>query len=137
VTQGARGAVLGRVLVIEDDAPLRELIVETLRQDGHEVTQARDGLEGLTLIDATAFDLVVADLNMPNLDGLTLGRALKAHPQTRTIPLILMTARKDAEAVLEGIGLGARYFLPKPFPVEELADKVAKALSLVRRGRAR
>lgn len=87
---------------------------------GYDVRQARDGVEALEVIDAGEPDLVLLDIDMPRMDGLTLCRRIKADPLRRLIPIVLITAYQDREMRLAGLGAGADDFLTKPFDAKEL-----------------
>lgn len=108
------------VLVVDDIEANRELLEGHLDRLGYEVRQARDGLEALESIKHEEPDLVLLDIDMPRMDGLTLCRGLKAHPQLRLVPVVLITAHQDRETHLRGLEAGADDFLTKPFDSAEL-----------------
>ena len=108
------------VLVVDDVAANRELLEAHLQALGYDVRQARDGLEALDAIVAEEPDLVLLDIDMPRMDGLTLCRRLKADPLRRLVPVVLITAHQDREMRLAGLGAGADDFLSKPFDAKEL-----------------
>src|SRR5918992_4085976 len=83
-----------RVLVVDDDSRVLDLVVELLTQEGHEVSAAKDGGQALNLAIACEPDLVVSDVSMPVLDGIELCRRLKQHPQTASIPVLLMSGSR-------------------------------------------
>ena len=119
-----------RILFVEDDDALLRLGERALTKAGYDVECAHNGLEGLLAIDRGERrpDLVICDLNMPELDGLEFVRALRGHPQTRRMPVIFTTARSDTKSVAEGISLGARYYVTKPYTVEDLNARVRRAI---------
>jgi DNA-binding response OmpR family regulator len=117
-----------KILLIEDDVALCALVSKALSAHGYKVEIARDGFEGLKALDAHAPDLLVVDVMMPQLDGMTLVRAIKGHRTTRHIPVIFLTARSDSRSVVEGINLGAKFYITKPFTMEDLLSKVQRAL---------
>ena len=119
-----------RILLIEDDASLRKLLERMLVSSGYDVMLAEHGLDGLVKIDRAQPkpDLLIVDVMMPELDGITLVRALRGHTETRKIPVIFLTAKSDAKTVAEGISVGAKYYITKPFRVEDLLTKVQRAL---------
>lgn len=125
-----------RVLVVEDHPDLRAYIAGILARD-HEVLQARDGLEGLEMALAELPDLIVSDVMMPRLDGLSLVRALRERDETAGIPLIFLTARAGDADEIEGLSSGADQYLCKPFDSEILRARVAAALHAVERLRRR
>jgi putative two-component system response regulator len=108
------------VLVVDDVAANRELLEGHLSQLGYDVRQARDGLEALDAIDAEEPDLVLLDIQMPRLDGLSVCRAIKEHSTRRLIPVVLITALGDRATRLRGLEAGADDFLTKPFDAQEL-----------------
>ncbi|MEM6296422.1 MAG: response regulator [Myxococcota bacterium] len=116
------------ILVIEDDPSVRTLLSKSLRAKGYNVETSEDGLAGLTRLEALRPDLIIVDIMMPRLDGMTFVRAIKGHEQTNPIPVIFLTAKNDPKTMIQGINLGARFYVTKPFQVDELLAKVEKAL---------
>ena len=112
------------VLVVDDNADLRAYVGGLLRP-AHAVLFAADGLEGLARAQATLPDLVVADVMMPGLDGFALARALAEGAETGSIPVLLLTARVDVDAEVQGLRAGAVDFVTKPFDAEVLRARVA------------
>ncbi|MBZ0299547.1 MAG: response regulator, partial [Anaerolineae bacterium] len=104
-----------KILVVEDEAPLRESIVDTLSFEGYEVVQAEDGRKGLTCAQVEQPDLVVCDIAMPELNGYELLLKLREDPETATLPFIFLTARADRPFMRHGMELGADDYLTKPF----------------------
>ncbi len=122
------------VLVADDDADILNLVSFRLERAGCEVIQARNGDEALELALARVPDLAVLDVMMPGLDGYALTRELRARETTRTLPIILLTARAQAEDVARGIEAGADDYVKKPFDARDLRERVqhmldAKSLS--------
>jgi len=117
------------VLVVEDDEALRRMLVRILAELGT-VVAASDGREALDLLASAERlpSLVVTDLMMPRLDGLELARRMKADAKTRSIPIVMLTAKQGAKDVVEGVNAGARVYLTKPFKVDELKAKAKKAM---------
>ncbi len=108
------------VLVVDDVRANRELLEGYIYDLGYEVRQACDGLAALEMIEAEEPDLILLDVDMPRLDGLTLCGRLKAHPTHRLVPIVLITALQDRTTKLKGIEFGADDFLTKPFDAKEL-----------------
>jgi len=108
------------VLVVDDVSANRELLEGYLYDLGYEVRQARDGLDALEKIHAEEPDLVLLDIDMPRMDGLTLCARVKADPLRRLVPIILITASHDRATRLKGLEAGADDFLTKPFDAKEL-----------------
>ncbi|TMC75817.1 MAG: response regulator [Chloroflexi bacterium] len=108
------------VLVVDDVSANRELLEGYLYDLGYDVRQARDGQEALEKIDTEEPDLVLLDVDMPRMDGLTLCARVKADPVRRLIPVVLITASHDRATRLKGLAAGADDFLTKPFDAKEL-----------------
>jgi DNA-binding response OmpR family regulator len=119
-----------RVLVVDDEPMVREVVSRYLEHDGHEVAVAGDGGMALRLLDEQHFDLIVLDLMLPQVDGLSLLRDLRTRSTT---PVIVLTARGDEGDRVLGLELGADDYVVKPFSPRELAARVA---SVLRRFRA-
>jgi putative two-component system response regulator len=109
-----------RVLVVDDIAANRELLEGYLDDLGYDVREARDGVEALEAVDEQEPDLILLDIDMPRLDGITVCERLKAHPVRRLIPIVILTASNDRETKLRGIAAGADDYLSKPFDPKEL-----------------
>ncbi|TPV97169.1 MAG: response regulator [Myxococcales bacterium FL481] len=116
------------ILVVEDDASVRLLVEKSLTSHGYEVSLVGDGLEGLTALEQRKPDLVIVDIMMPRLDGMTFVKAMKRNADTKPIPVIFLTAKSDPKSMIEGIRVGAKFYVPKPFQIDELISKVEKAL---------
>jgi len=125
----ARGGA--RVLVADDNRDLRSFL-SSLISPHYEVEAVADGREALAAVQARKPDLVLSDVMMPNLDGLGLVRALRDNPETRTLPVILLSARAGQEASLEGLAAGADDYLAKPFTSQELLARVRTHLTMAR-----
>ena len=125
-TSATHGA---RVLVADDNSDLRTFLTSLLAPY-YEVQAVADGREALAAVQARKPDLVLSDVTMPNLDGLGLVRALRENPQTRTLPVILLSARAGQEASLEGLAAGADDYLAKPFTSQELLARVRTHLTM-------
>ncbi len=121
-----------RVLIVEDEAPIRDLVRFHLELAGFEVADVGDGLRARGLARATRFDLLVLDVMLPGLDGMTLCRVLRVDGENRDTPILMLTARDTEADTVLGLESGADDYLTKPFGTREL---VARALALVRRHR--
>ena len=120
-----------RILIVEDDPALSKLVRKALAAYGYDVEVANHGLEGLMKIDESGLkpDLLIVDVMMPELDGITLVRALKTQGSTRRIPVIFVTAKTDSKTIAEGISVGAKFYITKPFTIDDLLDKVRRAIA--------
>ena len=118
------------ILFVDDEVDLTRLMHRTYIDRGFKVEIANDGLEGLMKVEKVRPDLIVTDIMMPKLDGLSLAKAVKSKPETRGIPIIFLTSKGDPRTLIDGINSGARYYLTKPFTMQELLVKVNKALGI-------
>jgi DNA-binding response OmpR family regulator len=121
--------VTDRILLIEDDTRLAEMVRDYLGEAGFRVTRAENGATGLTLNAREAFDAIVLDLMLPDMDGLDVCRRIRANAAT---PILMLTARGDAMDRVVGLEMGADDYLPKPFEPREL---LARLKAILRRGR--
>lgn len=118
-----------RILVIEDDRKLRELMCETLTEHEYEVRAARNGVMGLHLLEEAAVDLVISDIFMPEKDGLEVIREIRAVSPDMKIIVVSGGGRLGKETYLQAaMSMGANYALGKPFNLQEFIDLVRKAL---------
>jgi putative two-component system response regulator len=108
------------VLVVDDISDQRDRLAGLLESLGHDVRQARDGMEALASVEAEEPDLVLLDIDMPRMDGLSACRLLKEHPRRRLIPVVLMAGSADRETRLAGLAAGADDLLSEPFDAREL-----------------
>jgi two-component system OmpR family response regulator len=122
-----------KVLVIDDEPGVRELISESLRISEITAVQAADGLEALSLLRREKFDLLILDINMPKLDGLALLEKLRTEGMS--VPVLMLSARADKTDINQGLRIGADDYLTKPFSIEELILRV-KAIMRRSKGEA-
>lgn len=124
-----------RIALIEDDNDIAFTIRLNLEREGYKVTHYGRGQEGLTAVQRGQADFVILDLNLPDLDGLTICRELRRDPQTQAIPILVLTARGSERDRVTGLELGADDYLTKPFSIRELLARVAavwrRALAVV------
>src|SRR5882672_3741837 len=115
-----------QVLIVDDEPNLRKILSAQLSRDGYDVLTAEDGEEGLQLLREHHIDLVVTDLKMPKVDGMTLLReALREDPE---LPIVMITAHGTVDTAVEALKLGAFDYLTKPFDKDEVRQIVGKAL---------
>jgi CheY-like chemotaxis protein len=117
------------ILAADDDPDILALVAFRLGRDGHEVVTAVDGEEALTRATRQLPDLVILDIRMPKMTGLEVLRALRAEETTRAVPVILLTASVQDEAVQDGYDAGADDYIKKPFSPQELAGRVERLLT--------
>jgi DNA-binding response OmpR family regulator len=129
----ATPAVARRALVVEDEPHIRELVALHLGLEGLAVTEAGSGDVALKLAETEPFDLVILDLMLPKVDGVTVCRAIRRQKTNADVPILMLTARREESDKVLGLDSGADDYLTKPFGVREL---VARARALLRRPRA-
>ena len=117
-----------QVLVVEDEATQREVIAFNLRKEGYEVRTAKDGDEAELELAEEVPDLILLDWMMPGASGLELARRIRARPETRNVPVIMLTARAEEEDVIRGLDMGADDYVTKPYSVSELVARVRSVL---------
>jgi DNA-binding response OmpR family regulator len=122
-----------RVLIVEDEPHIRELVALHLGLEGLQVVQASAGDEAIRLVETQAYDLVVLDLMLPKVDGMAVCRAIRRNLANADVPILMLTARREESDKVLGLESGADDYLTKPFGVREL---VARARALLRRPRA-
>ena len=112
-------------LVVDDQSSMRQLVRQGLLQLGFSnVREAADGEDGLKILATSKIDLVISDFNMPNVDGLHLLRAVRAHPPIATTAFIMLTGRADKDLVARAVQYGVNNYLVKPFAVQTLKEKI-------------
>jgi len=117
------------ILVVEDSATMRSLIASTLEDLGdYEITEASSGFVALKILPGHTFDLIITDINMPDINGLELINFVKKHPNYKETPLIIVSTEKSEEDRKKGIALGANEYITKPFAPQELQDAVKRLI---------
>jgi two-component system, OmpR family, alkaline phosphatase synthesis response regulator PhoP len=119
---------LSRILLIEDDPDIRDSVEDVLGLEGYNLQTAPNGLAGIHLAQTQQPDLIICDVNMPELDGYGVLSALRSDPTTCGIPFIFLTGRGEREDMRQGMALGADDYLTKPFGPEELTHAIASRL---------
>jgi DNA-binding response OmpR family regulator len=123
-----------RVLVVDDDAPIRLLCRVNLEAEGMEVIEAADGTDGLEKARTERPDVVLLDVMLPKLDGWRVAEALLEDPRTGEIPIVFLTARAELRDQARGLEIGGIDYITKPFNPVELADLIRELLDRVSRG---
>ena len=120
----------GKILVVDDFSTMRRFIRNILDQLGYrEVEEADDGDSALEKLRGTRFDLVIADWNMPRMNGLDLVKAIRADEGLKTIPVLMVTAEASKENIIEAVKSGVSGYVVKPFSSDVLKEKIEKVLS--------
>jgi len=125
-----------RVLIVEDERDIRDLILLHLQRDGYQVTTAGSGEDGLLQVKQSPPDLVLLDLMLPGMSGLEVCRRLRQEPTTATLPILMLTAKADEVDRVVGLELGADDYVVKPFSPKELVARVRAVLRRSRPGPA-
>jgi two-component system chemotaxis response regulator CheY len=116
------------ILAVDDSASMRKMVTATLMSGGYEVVQAADGVEALEFARTKGVDLVLTDVNMPRMDGITLVKELRLLPTYRYTPMLMLTTESSQEKKQEGKQAGATGWIVKPFNPEQLLSTVARVL---------
>lgn len=116
------------VLAIDDSASIRQMVAFTLKSSGYEVVEAVDGQDGLDKAKARTVNLVLTDQNMPRMDGLTLIKSLRAMPQYKSVPILMLTTESSDAMKSQGRAAGATGWLVKPFDPQKLIEVVKKVI---------
>ena len=119
---------MAKILAVDDSASMRQMVSFTLKGAGHEVVEASDGVEALAAAKGNKVDLVLTDVNMPNMDGLTLIKELRGLPDYKFTPILTLTTESGAEKKGEGKAAGATGWIVKPFSPDQLLATINKVL---------
>jgi len=115
-----------RILTVDDSASIRQMVTFTLRNAGYEVAEAVDGKDGLAKTNGEKFDLIITDLNMPNMDGTQMITAVRKLPACAFIPILMLTTESQSEKKDAARKAGATGWIVKPFNAEQLIAVVQK-----------
>jgi two-component system, chemotaxis family, chemotaxis protein CheY len=116
------------ILAIDDSASIRQMVGFTLKSSGYEVVDAVDGMDGLEKAKGKTFNLILTDQNMPRMDGLSLIKSLRALPQYKTVPILMLTTESSDAMKQQGRAAGATGWLVKPFDPQKLVEVVKKVI---------
>lgn len=119
---------MATIMTVDDTASMRQMISFTLNSAGYEVIQASDGAEALKLARDRKVDLVICDVNMPNMDGITLVKSLRTLDTYKFTPILMLTTESQADKRDQGKSAGATGWIVKPFNPEQLVNVVKKVL---------
>jgi two-component system chemotaxis response regulator CheY len=117
------------VLVVDDSATVRKFVSVSLEMQGFSVTSACDGMDALEKLPTRKFDLLITDLNMPNMDGFELIKALRESAEYKELPVIILTSLSDEANKEHGAKLGVASYVVKPFSLEKIQYEVSKYVS--------
>ncbi len=117
------------VLVVDDEDMTRKLLRLMLERDGFAIIEAEDGLEALQIIEKSPPDIVILDVMMPNMDGFTMCQTLRGQPETADLPVIMLSARTQIEAVRAGLQAGADRYMTKPISKPELLQTIQELIA--------
>lgn len=116
------------ILIVDDSASLRQVVSISLTTAGYDVIEACDGKDALTKLDGKKIHLVISDVNMPNMDGLTFLVEAKKKAEYKFTPFIMLTTESQADTVAKGKAAGAKAWMVKPFKPEQMLDAVSKLI---------
>jgi two-component system chemotaxis response regulator CheY len=116
------------ILVVDDSFSMRHALGIALKNSGYDVVEAEDGRDGLAKCNGRKFNLIISDVNMPHMDGISFVKAVKALAAYRFTPVIMLTTESDKEKVTQGKEAGARAWILKPFQPAVLLEAVSKLL---------
>ncbi len=115
-----------KILAVDDSKTMREMVTFTLKSAGYEVMEAEDGQAALNVLKSTKVDAIITDLNMPNMNGFDLIRALRANPTYKFTPILMLTTEGDDSKKQEGKTAGATGWIVKPFNPDKLVEVVSQ-----------
>lgn len=119
---------MASILAVDDSTSMRQMVSFTLKGAGYEVVEASDGVEALNIAKTRGFDMVITDVNMPNMDGITLIGELRGLASYKFTPLLMLTTESSPEKKQQGKAAGATGWIVKPFNPEQLLGTVKKVL---------
>lgn len=119
---------MASILAVDDSSSMRQMVAFTLKGAGHQVVEAADGQEALNKARSQKFDLVITDVNMPVMDGITFIRQLRGEPSYKFTPMLMLTTESSMDKKAEGKAAGATGWIVKPFNPDQLLNTVKKVL---------
>ena len=117
-----------KVLVVDDSNSIRDMVSFTLKSAGYQTVEAKDGLDGLSNAKASDFDLVISDVNMPNMDGISLCTELRKLANFKFTPILMLTTESSTDMKMRGKSAGATGWLVKPFNPEKLLATIKRVV---------
>ncbi len=120
---------MAKILAVDDSASMRQMVSFTLKGAGHDVLEASDGDEALQIAQGqSSIDLIISDINMPNMDGISLIKHIRALPNYKFTPILMLTTESSSDKKSEGRSAGATGWIVKPFNPEQLLATIGKVL---------
>ncbi|MDH5447290.1 MAG: response regulator [Gammaproteobacteria bacterium] len=116
------------ILIVDDSASLRQVVAIALKGAGYDVIEAGDGKEGLAQLDGRKIHLIISDVNMPNMDGITMVTEIKKNASYKFTPIIMLTTESQDEMKEKGKAAGVKAWVVKPFKPEQMLDAVSKLI---------
>jgi two-component system, chemotaxis family, chemotaxis protein CheY len=116
------------IMVVDDSASLRQVVSIALKQGGYDVIEACDGKDALSKLNGIKVNLIISDVNMPQMDGITLVKQVRQHPQYKFTPIIMLTTENQEARKQEGQAAGAKAWVVKPFKPEQMLAAVSKLI---------
>ena len=116
------------ILTVDDSASVRQMVSFTLKEAGYDVIEACDGKDALSKINGANLNLVVTDLNMPNMDGIELIKSIRTNQTHKFVPIIMLTTESQGSKKMEGKNAGATGWIVKPFKPEQLVAVIKKVI---------
>jgi two-component system, chemotaxis family, chemotaxis protein CheY len=123
-----RGEGMAKILAVDDSASMRQMVSFTLKGAGHDITEAVDGVQALQLAKTMSVDVVLTDVNMPNMDGIELIRELRKLPDYKFTPMLMLTTESAVDKKMEGRKAGATGWIVKPFNPDQLLATIKKVI---------
>lgn len=117
-----------RILIVDDSSTIRDVLGIALKREGYDVVTAEDGVDALKKLDGQSINLIITDVNMPNMDGITLVKEVKKLPAYKFTPICMLTTEAGQEMMNEGKAAGAKAWIIKPFQPPQLLDVVSRLL---------
>ncbi|WP_088330449.1 response regulator [Lacimicrobium sp. SS2-24] len=117
-----------KILIVDDSPSIRQMVEVTLKSEGYDITAATDGQNALDICQDHSFDFVLTDVNMPNMDGISLVKALRQMAAFAATPIVMLTTEAGSDMKSQGKAAGATGWMVKPFDPSKLLQLVAKVL---------
>lgn len=117
------------ILIVDDSASLRQIVAIALKGAGYDVIEAGDGKDGLSKLDGIKVNLIISDVNMPVMDGLTMVTEIKKMPNYKFTPIIMLTTEAGSDLKMRGKAAGVKAWVVKPFKPDQMLDAVSKLIA--------